>query len=567
MSDLMITLGHNSSAIIKERHSTTGYEQERLDKKKGSSAFPVDALEMLDLESRGQDLTDVFVTHWFDQFGRDALRATEDRYFGEHAFRRFGSALAAKFHTHAPDLTHHDCHAWSVVSLYEYERERVPDGALVIVADGFGNFGEVVSTYRWRSGSLRLQRRIYGYESSLGLMYQYATSLCQMKENEDEYKFLGYMNHLRPSRREEALSGGRDLAAFVMQEWQRDRRPRAFVDRRSGGRIDMARLTTARRLWHQRIASATGGLSSYVGTEGRAFVGAVVQEALEVAMSSLVPKDTEHLLVAGGCFMNVRLNDMLSRRVSGSFCAVPLAGDQGAAIGMRRAVKGSGDGFDWSTLAIGTRSFDNAEHNAAVGAGIKWRRSENDVLAEELTDWLTQDKIVCVMRRNMEFGSRALCQTSTLALPTSRNVELINRLNSRNTVMPMAPVMLPSTYEWLFPQYVDKLVGSERFMIAACSASGTEGEEIALVMPGAAHPDPYVEGRWSVRPQVVQNDETMKRVLSCLSSPCLVNTSLNPHGEPILFNARDVIRMKKQWDDRASGSGTDSDKYVFVIVE
>jgi len=51
---------------------------------------------------------------------------------------------------------------------------------------------------------------------------------------------------------------------------------------------------------------------------------------------------------------------------------------------------------------------------------------------------------------NMEFGPRALCNTSTLSLPYAENVEIINSLNKRNTVMPMAPVCLSKNLIYLF---------------------------------------------------------------------------------------------------------------------
>ena len=64
------------------------------------------------------------------------------------------------------------------------------------MSDGFGNKEEVLSLYEMNGSKLEKILRIYGYEHSMGLMYQYATSFCGMKENEDEYKFLGYESHV-----------------------------------------------------------------------------------------------------------------------------------------------------------------------------------------------------------------------------------------------------------------------------------------------------------------------------------------------------------------------------------
>ena len=58
------------------------------------------------------------------------------------------------------------------------------------------------------------------------------------------------------------------------------------------------------------------------------------------------------MLLAGGLFYNVKLNNSLAKIVN-HICICPLAGDQGAAIGMYEFY--NPNTFDFSDLCIGLR--------------------------------------------------------------------------------------------------------------------------------------------------------------------------------------------------------------------
>ena len=66
MKSLLLTLGHNSSAILADKNYTIGYEQERLDQIKSSSQFPIDSILMLMKYDNFEYKIPVFISHWFD---------------------------------------------------------------------------------------------------------------------------------------------------------------------------------------------------------------------------------------------------------------------------------------------------------------------------------------------------------------------------------------------------------------------------------------------------------------------------------------------------------------------
>src|SRR5690606_17173872 len=65
-SALYITLGHNSSAVFaRDGVVVRGYEQERIDRKKSSSAYPREAIELC-LGGEASRVGVACVSHWFD---------------------------------------------------------------------------------------------------------------------------------------------------------------------------------------------------------------------------------------------------------------------------------------------------------------------------------------------------------------------------------------------------------------------------------------------------------------------------------------------------------------------
>ena len=142
----------------------------------------------------------------------------------------------------------------------------------------------------------------------------------------------------------------------------------------------------------------------------------------------------------------------------------------------------------------------------------------------------------------MEFGPRALCNTSTIAVADSMTVvNHINQINGRNTVMPFAPVMGRSIYERIF-EMTDRIHKSEKYMIMALPYKEHYGE----LYTGAAHKY-RIHGSdtkviYTGRPQVIDRgeDPIMESLLRDYN--VLINTSFNVHGVPIVHTIDDVVK-------------------------
>lgn len=186
--NLLLTLGHNSSAVLVSDNGYVlcGYENERLSKIKSDSHFPALAIEEIQKSYVIPSDVNIYVSHWFTDC---KLPELPNKWWNP-------IYLLDKFPNHRllslnEDFTHHDAHAYSALAFLKMDERE--ENSHIIVADGFGNFGETFSIYKLDKGSIpRLLHRAWGFDSSLGLLYQYATSYLDLKENQDEYKLLGY---------------------------------------------------------------------------------------------------------------------------------------------------------------------------------------------------------------------------------------------------------------------------------------------------------------------------------------------------------------------------------------
>jgi carbamoyltransferase len=158
----------------------------------------------------------------------------------------------------------------------------------------------------------------------------------------------------------------------------------------------------------------------------------------------------------------------------------------------------------------------------------------------------------------MEFGPRALCNTTTLANPTEDNVRYINMVNNRNEVMPMAPVILEYNAEILMCENkINRVVGSNKFMIMAHNVKGffVDGNR------GVMHVKP--DGlNYTCRPQVINNNSNsnIARILENSGYMCLINTSFNTHGRPILFSVQNAI------DDFRKQREKDLENIIYLVI-
>ena len=542
-----LSLGHNSSAVMlfENGDNPIGYEEERLSKKKSDSAFPILSITRI-LEivgpDAGNEVKDVYISHWFDTF--DPYTA-ENKYYSASKLKQLfpNASLAA---TDIKSFSHHDAHAESVAAFFSYHDKLSDDYGpsadtrpeLVLVVDGFGNNSEVASLYELNAyGFPEKKETIFGYERSLGLLYQYAAEAVGMDGMNDVYKFLGYRTHIKADEIARCDQLATKIKSIYLVGWMNPALFRTPPEVKHDGLIDYEKLKWVKEdcmAYFRPIIDDDQFMS-------RARVGYVVQKVLEdIIIQYLSVRKFKTLLVAGGVFYNVRLNDRLRKTYPGiKFCAMPLAGDQGAGIGLAFAY-GKLIDHEFKNLFWGLRPTNESCTIQKVlidDAGIR-----------RIADLIAGGVIVNVFHGPMEFGPRSLCNTSTLALCRRDLVDAINTANGRTTVMPMAPAMLKEVTPYLFSEAdLNRTVASDKFMITAHNF--LPHVNISELV-GAMHRD--VDGSYSGRPQIITEEtDFMYRLLKVLHKVhgvrAVINTSLNIHGQPIIYSQHDLLKVHSEW--------------------
>lgn len=512
---IALSLGHNSSAVLisPTGEILAGYETERFNGIKSSSEFPLKPIERL-LKDYGLKYREInaFVGHWFTS---GQLPSYSTKHCDLETLKKFNTVNSL-----SQDLTHHDSHLESALVFAGPEFFEDEDIVYAFIMDGFGTMGECISIYRIVNGSYVLQQRVFGYHNSLGMLYQYATDFMDMKMNNHEYKILAYEVHINE------IECDKSILTFEAMNYARKMLDSIFngkivKDEDPVVNVHALQETQARIFKFLSEALQVANVDVSNVTHKRIATAYMIQKIVEfVVLEIRKLNPSKNLLLAGGLFYNVKLNNLLADTCEGKICVMPLAGDQGAAIGVYQAYVGN---LKWpGHIFWGHRDY----YNLHSYKGIIISDSMDDAMTTIRSE-LSRIGFVNIVRNSMEFGPRALCNTTTLAIPNLKITNLINKVNNRTAEMPMAPVVTQEQANSIFND-VDKVHKSLEYMILT---RNYKDKNVALRMSGASHYYPD-EDAFTGRPQII-NDRYICNLLEQFGP--LVNTSFNFHGKPIAF--------------------------------
>lgn len=606
---LLLSLGHNSSALFmecsddnNERVKPIGFENERITRIKSDSSFPREAINEI-IKAVGIKKVlgcKALISTWFE-----GSNGFPSKYISEKDME-FLETLCSEIEVTSSEFTHHDAHAYSAYAFLEshgFAKESAGEKSIkakyvfCLVADGFGTNREVISlykkpTYSCDPNDVEKVRSLRGYSYSLGLLYQYATSFCGMKENQDEYKFLGYEAHALEYFDHNTIGSiigmSHAYANKIVEAWKTNATKKENIFLLNDCRTEKGLIPIsvgALEVAKTNVRTALKDVFSKLKIEytpdtfgGRVAVAIFVQNAVENAISGIIDFERkqhgefENLCLAGGCFYNVKLNNHILNSLDGFVSIMPLAGDQGAPLGMFAREKGLESIF-FGDLCFGPRDFSQAKKLFSDKENVIYvdNYEYSDEVFRIVAKLIADGNIVNVVRRNMEFGPRALCSTSTLFLPTSDNLDLNNKINGRNEVMPCAPVVSKKNYADLFSDIdgrVTRLIGSAKYMICTLQYN-TDNFGASKQHLGVMHNDPYNPFVYTGRPQLVYADHWMYSILedveTLTGAKCIVNTSFNTHGNPIVFDMHSILQNFTYQKKNLEVIGSNKNVYLIIM--
>lgn len=263
-------------------------------------------------------------------------------------------------------------------------------------------------------------------------------------------------------------------------------------------------------------------------------IAACCQQLLETTMLGLLARFAEEtrarrLYLAGGVGLNIEL----TRKIicSGMFDEVyipPCTSDCGLALGA-------------AALSSFLRYGEVTQTSPFLGR-LRWTPPTSVGIPfdpRKIADRLAAGQVVALCAGAAEVGPRALGHRSLLAAPDSiaRRSHISETVKHREWYRPVAPVALFDLAEQMFPGSTTTPLSS--FMLSNFPVAEGWRERI----PGVVH----VDG--TARAQVVRrNDPEQTKLIALLEAvnqryglPCLINTSFNGPGEPIVQTSAEAI--------------------------
>lgn len=513
---LALTLGHNSSAVlIRDGLIVCGYEQERFSMIKSDSAFPEDAIKEINNRFPLPTDTKVCVGHWF----LDHQLPEKNKYWNPDFILEM--MPDCEILSLDKEFSHHDSHLETAMVFAGKDFAKTYTAFIV---DGFGSSGECFSIYEVKNNGYRLLKRWFGFDKSLGMLYQYATAFLGMKMHNHEYKMLAYEVHLH------SLNYDVNHLDEIIKNDAGDWLVNIFndkIDKSTDAMLSLTALPTVQANIDTRLFDVLYQMNATGADihDKRCIVSYYVQHLVEQVMTTMFYNfEPENLLLVGGLFYNVKLNSLLAKLTPGRTCILPIAGDQGCGLGVYNRYFGD---LTWPDhLFWGHRNLDFTMNDVRMVSFETMDEALGDIAYE-----LASLGFVNIIRGAMEFGPRALCNTTTLAIPDPDVAATINQINCRTNEMPFALVMSKAQAEDLFID-TNKIYKSLEYMICTRDLKPGKADNIL----GGVHYYPDT-GKYTCRPQITEDPHILRLVMEF--GP-LINTSYNFHGTPIVLGEKQI---------------------------
>ncbi|MFH1862235.1 MAG: carbamoyltransferase C-terminal domain-containing protein [bacterium] len=476
-----------------------------------------------------------------------------------YALKQYRQALGAMGIDSATIETrdHHLCHAAS--AYYQGGRET----ALIVTGDGSGD-GQSMGVFIGEGGRIRKLHSVSD-RHSLGKFYSSVTKYLGFKRNRHEGKITGLAAYGDPHKHETTLKQMvnitedlRDFCTPIAEEKTSKEilltnvrhflRGDYYGSHYSNLQLDYLQDVFKYRFHKGQVVSKPSRwqANGFCREDIAAAAQGVIEElAVRFIQQFLIETGMEHILLAGGIFANVKVNQRIAE-IDGveSVFIHPNMGDGGTATGAAFLVwseflEAQNRVFEPETIEhvyYGT-GFSEAEIvRALLSHSFPFRKSD-DVEAET-AELLSKKKVVGRFDGRMEYGPRALGNRSILADPTDQSInDWLNERLKRTEFMPFAPSVLHEAAPKLYKNYASGEYPSFFMTITF----DVEPEWIARA-PAVCH----VDG--TARPQVVKESANpsyyriLKEYEKRTGLPLLVNTSFNMHEEPIVCTPEDALR-------------------------
>lgn len=553
----------SAAALIQDGRIVAAASEERFSRKKGDPSFPRRAVEYC-LREAGIAIDGVSCVGFYEKpllkferiletslsvaprgfrsFARAAPLWASEKLYQD---RRLRAALG--WEGEVCYAEHHESHAASAFFPSPFSEaailtvDGVGEWATASIGAGCGEDIQILAELRW--------------PDSLGLLYSAFAVYLGFKVNSGEQKVMGLAPFGEPAYVDVIFRHLVHLAedgSFRLNQRYFDyisgmRMTNAAFDELLGGRPRTPESEFSQR--HLDVARSVQEVCEHV--------------MLRMARFAHCETGLEDLCLAGGVALNCVANSRIQRE--GPFKRVwvqPAAGDAGGALGVaelvwhrrfkgRREVPAAGDSMRGALLGPGFSDEEIEEFLRSVGAD--YQRMPRADLLSLVARHLANQKVVGWFNGRMEYGPRALGARSILADPRSPSMRTrLNRVvKRREEFRPFGPSALAEHAGDHFELSTDSPYMLFAVPVRAAhrvrlreDESGKRGlsrlDSSGSDLPAVTHVDLTARVQTVSRetnPDFYDLIAVFERLTGC---PCVLNTSFNVRGEPIVATPMDA---------------------------
>lgn len=538
----MLVLGisafyHDSAAVLcRDGVVVCALEEERFTRIKHDNVFPVNAIREC-LRIGGVSAADLTAVAYYEKPLKKFERILENfltsypfsylsfvRSIPEWLFSKIKveQAIRSTLLGYAGQVyfvPHHASHAAAAFFTSPF------DESAVLTVDGVGEY-QTTGLYFAEKNELELL--VYQeFPNSLGLFYSTFTAFLGFQVNEGEYKVMG-------------------MAAFGSLRYMEA--IEQIVELRDDGsiRLDMSYFdfSVGKQLWTEKFQTLFGAPRTRDSelTQQHMDIAASVQEFVQRAYYRMLYElhkrtGQDRVCIGGGVALNALANGQIVTHTPFSQvhilgCSGDSAGALGSALYVSRILMPVHATTPLRSLCLGTEYT----HDEIVSAlrdyeshvsYVSYASRENDLLTR-VASMLQEGKVVGWFQGKMEFGPRALGARSILARPSPYTIkDTVNEIKHRELFRPFAASVLEGHAQQLF----DLPQGSTNYayMNFCFPVKESQRKRISALV--------HADG--SCRVQTVVSDDgryykLLKAFYDLTEIPCLLNTSFNIAGEPIV---------------------------------
>ena len=435
-------------------------------------------------------------------------------------------------------VPHHMSHGASTFYPSPFEE------AAIVTIDGVG---EYQTTGIWHGKGTKITRlKHIHFPHSLGLFYSAITAYLGFRVNDDEYKVMGLAAYGAPSFKDKLyqLISVKEDGSFQLN-------------------LEYFSFPYRSQMWSKRFESLLGKARKPEDPVDKRHmdIAATAQYVTEDAYFKILNHahhltGSSNICISGGVGLNALANGKLYAKTPFTHAYIfGPAGDSGGALGAAlyayHGLLGGAARTEVRDLGLGS-SYSNEEIESALKKnGVHYRNIENESeLIRETATLLHDGNIIGWFQGRMEFGPRALGARSILARPYPSSMkDKVNKIKIRELFRPFAGSILEERVRDYFT--VTQTDRSFPFMNFCFSAIAEKCDKISAIV--------HADG--STRIQTVASDggryrRLIERYDELTGCPCILNTSFNLKGEPIVETPQQAIEdfLKTEMDTLVIGN-------------